>query len=147
MILTPHGVFKQYLPGPRVTAICSSIWNSLLRPRPSYLITEHRTESVKTNLVLPCLLVRTSLLMVSACELGRGVFGVRTLTPAEALHLLVVLRFPFCARARAHTHTHTHTHTLYQLFPSQTPALQLSILIGKKNKRFLFPLGCYSWLK
>ena len=48
---------------------------------------------------------------------------------------------------RARTHTHTLTHTLYQLFPSQTPALQLSILIGKKNKRFLFPLGCYSWLK
>lgn len=52
VILTPHSLFKQYLPGPRVTAIYSSIWNSLLRPRSSYLITEHQTESIQTNLVL-----------------------------------------------------------------------------------------------
>ena len=99
--------------------------------------TSNREHTNKFGIVSP--LFRTSLLMVSACELGRGVFGVCTLTPTEGLHLLVVLQFPFC--------THKYTHTLYQLFPSQTPALQLSILIGKKNKRFLFPLGCYSWLK
>lgn len=42
VILTPHSLFKQYLPGPRVTTIYSSIWNSLLRARSSCLIMEHQ---------------------------------------------------------------------------------------------------------
>lgn len=91
---------------------------------------------------MPPLIFRVSLLMVSAYELGRGVWYLPPNPNTEALYLPP---YPFAVPSM-HPQIHTHN-LLHQLSPSQTAVLQLSIFISKKAKIFFFPFGYSSWLK